>query len=91
MCNSRKDQFRIDLKPEGYLLVVPHQDRPGIIGAVGTLLGEANINIAGMYVGREAAGKRAVMVLTVDEPIPEALRERIAEAIDADIVRLIEL
>jgi D-3-phosphoglycerate dehydrogenase len=58
---------------------------------VGTLLGEANINIAGMYVGREAAGKRAVMVLTVDEPIDEAIIDRIKTAIDADVARLIEL
>lgn len=85
------DQFRIDLKPEGYMLFVRHTDRPGIIGQVGTLLGEANINIAGMYVGREAAGKRAVMVLTVDDPVAEPLLARIGETIDADVVRLIEL
>jgi D-3-phosphoglycerate dehydrogenase len=85
------DQFHIDLKPEGYMLFVRHTDRPGIIGTVGTLLGEANINIAGMYVGREAAGKRAVMVLTVDEPIDEAIIDRIKTAIDADVARLIEL
>lgn len=85
------DQFHIDLKPEGYMLFVRHTDRPGIIGQVGTLLGEAGINIAGMYVGREAAGKRAVMVLTIDEPVPETLLENIGPAIDADVVRLIEL
>jgi D-3-phosphoglycerate dehydrogenase len=85
------DQFHIDLKPEGFMLFVRHTDRPGIIGQVGTLLGQANINIAGMYVGREAAGKRAVMVLTLDEPIAEPLFNTIAPAIDADVVRLIEL
>jgi D-3-phosphoglycerate dehydrogenase len=43
---------------------------------VGTLLGEAGINIAGMHVGREAAGARAIMALLVDEPIPaETLEE----------------
>ncbi|MBM3457098.1 MAG: phosphoglycerate dehydrogenase, partial [Armatimonadetes bacterium] len=52
------DQFQIDLKPEGTLLWIRHQDRPGVIGKVGTRLGEAGINIAGMYVGREAAGQR---------------------------------
>ena len=73
------------------MLFVRHTDRPGIIGTVGTLLGEANINIAGMYVGREAAGKRAVMVLTVDEPLDEAIVDRIKTAIDADVARQIEL
>lgn len=85
------DQFNIDLRPEGYLLFARHHDRPGIIGAVGTLLGEAKINIAGMYVGREAAGQRAIMVLTVDEPVAEELLERIRQTIQAEFVRLVEL
>jgi D-3-phosphoglycerate dehydrogenase / 2-oxoglutarate reductase len=85
------DQFRIDLKPEGYLLFARHHDRPGIIGKVGTLLGEAGINIAGMYVGREAAGQRAIMVLTVDEPVSEELIDQIQAAVRAEFVRLVEL
>ncbi len=84
------DQFQIDLKPEGYLLLARHHDRPGIIGRVGTLMGEAGINIGGMYVGREAVGKRAIMVLTVDSPVPEKLREEIAREIEADYIGLIE-
>ncbi|HEU4753882.1 MAG TPA: phosphoglycerate dehydrogenase, partial [Armatimonadota bacterium] len=85
------DQFQIDLRPEGCMLFAQHHDRPGVIGKVGTMLGEAGINIGGMYVGREEAGKRAIMVLTVDEPIPAELLERIKTAIDAELVRLVEL
>jgi D-3-phosphoglycerate dehydrogenase len=85
------DQFHIDLEPEGFMLFARHTDRPGIIGKVGTLLGEAGINIAGMYVGREEAGKRAVMALTVDERVPDPLLARIKEAIGADAVRMVEL
>ncbi|MFN3651965.1 MAG: phosphoglycerate dehydrogenase [Armatimonadota bacterium] len=85
------DDFHIDLRPEGYLLFARHTDRPGIIGLVGTMLGDAGINIAGMYVGREAAGRRAIMVLTVDEAVPEELLNRIQEAIEADQVRLVDL
>jgi D-3-phosphoglycerate dehydrogenase / 2-oxoglutarate reductase len=85
------DQFQIDLKPEGFMLVARHTDRPGIIGRVGTLLGQANINIAGMHVGREAAGQRAIMILTVDERVPEPLLEEIREAIQAELVRQVEL
>jgi D-3-phosphoglycerate dehydrogenase len=85
------DQFQIDLKPEGYMVFAMHHDRPGVIGSIGTLLGNAAINIAGMYVGREAVGKRAIMVLTVDEPVPEALLEEIKTAIQAEFVRLVEL
>jgi D-3-phosphoglycerate dehydrogenase len=85
------DQFHIDLKPEGYLLIARHTDRPGIIGSVGTMLGQAKINIGGMYVGREERGKRAVMVLTVDEPVPEPLLEQILKEIEADFVRFVDL
>jgi len=85
------DHFQIDLKPEGYLLMALHTDRPGIIGSVGTLLGQASINIGGMFVGREAVGKRAVMVLTVDQPIPQELQDQIKSDIDADYVRVVEL
>lgn len=85
------DQFRIDLRPEGHLLFVRHTDRPGIIGAVGTLLGQAGVNIGGMYVGREAVGQRAIMVLTVDETVPDHLLEQIKSASHADYARFVEL
>jgi D-3-phosphoglycerate dehydrogenase len=85
------DQFAIDLRPEGHLLFARHHDRPGIIGTVGTMLGQARINIAGMYVGREAVGQRAIMVLTVDEAVSEELLEQIKDAIQAEFVRLVEL
>jgi D-3-phosphoglycerate dehydrogenase len=83
--------FEIDLQPQGYMLFARHMDRPGIIGIVGTLLGRAGINIAGMYVGREAVGKRAIMVLTVDEPVTDALLTEIEKEIQADFVRLVDL
>jgi D-3-phosphoglycerate dehydrogenase len=85
------DGFSIDLIPEGYMLIARHRDRPGVIGTVGTLMGANQINIAEMRVGREAAGKRAVMVLTVDDPVPERLLEEIRGAIDAEVVRFVDL
>jgi D-3-phosphoglycerate dehydrogenase / 2-oxoglutarate reductase len=85
------DRFQIDLKPEGYMLVIRHQDRPGVIGRLGTMLGEAGINIAGMYVGREAAGERAMMALTVDTPVPDELLGKVKDAIHADVVRQVDL
>ena len=85
------DRFQIDLKPEGHMIFVRHQDRPGVIGRLGTMLGDAQVNIAGMYVGREAVGKRALMLLTVDSPVPEELLDRVREAIHAEVVRQVEL
>lgn len=85
------DSFHIDLEPSGYMLFTRHTDRPGIIGRVGTLLGKNQINIGGMHVGREAVGQRAMMVLTVDDPIPEPLLTELAREIEADYVRFVEL
>jgi len=67
------DGHRLEVPPEGYLLVCTNQDRPGVVGRVGTLLGEGGINIAGMQLGREAPGGRALFVLSVDERPSEAL------------------
>ncbi len=70
------DGLFVDIKPEGILLFTEHQDRPGIIGRVGTLLGTNQVNIAGMHVGREQVGGRAIMILQVDDPIaPELLSQ----------------
>lgn len=68
----------LDIVAAGNLLLTSHQDRPGIIGRVGTALGEADINISFMHVGRRAPRAHAIMALGVDEEVPPALIERIA-------------
>ena len=72
------DGYRIDVLPAGNMLYVPHMDRPNIIGPVGMLFGEHNINIAGMQVGRKEIGGQAVMMLSVDAPVPEDTLKKIA-------------
>jgi D-3-phosphoglycerate dehydrogenase len=67
------NDFRIDLVPQGTFLMSWHADRPGIIGAIGTLLGRNNINIASMQVGRNHPRGDAVMILSVDEPVPDEI------------------
>ena len=52
---------------------------PGIIGKLGSLLGDHNVNIASMQVGRKIVRGEAVMVLSVDDPIPTSLLESILE------------
>lgn len=61
--------YSIDLQPEGHLLYIQHQDRPGAIGRVGTILGSHDVNIAAMQVGRRDIGGQAIMVLSVDKPV----------------------
>ncbi|GAB4444511.1 MAG: phosphoglycerate dehydrogenase [Chloroflexi bacterium OHK40] len=65
------DGYFVDFVPQGALLFTYHRDRPGMIGRVGTLLGAADVNISGMYVGRLAPREQAMMVLTLDEPASE--------------------
>jgi len=85
------DGYRVDAIPSGYMLYVPHLDRPRIIGPVGTLIGDHNINIAAMQVGRKQVGGKAVMLLSVDGEVPDITLKAIA-AIDGVIdVKMIKL
>jgi D-3-phosphoglycerate dehydrogenase / 2-oxoglutarate reductase len=54
-----------------------HRDMPGIIGKIGSLLGSFNVNIANMQVGRKIVRGDAVMVLNIDDPLPDGLLEEI--------------
>jgi D-3-phosphoglycerate dehydrogenase / 2-oxoglutarate reductase len=85
------DGQRIDLPAEGRLIVAAHTDRPGVIGAIGTLLGDHGINIGGMHVGRRGKGTRATMILNVDDPVPDPLLTEIKDRIAAEYVRQVEL
>lgn len=62
------DGFKIEIVPEGELLYIHNNDKPGVIGNLGTLLSKNNINIARMQFGREAPGGRAISVITIDSP-----------------------
>ncbi len=74
----RVNDYGLDVVPSSpYLLFIDHQDRPGMIGALGTLAGKRNINIAFMAVGRQAPGGKAMMVMGLDDPMPEEVLEKI--------------
>lgn len=73
----RFDGYTVDAVPEGQILVIPHIDRPRLIGPVGTLIGDHGVNIAGMQVGRQERGGKAVMFLAVDSSISRDLLEEI--------------
>jgi len=60
------DNYTLEVVPEGDMLVLMNNDKPGVIGNVGTLLGENNINIARMQFGRERPGGKAISVVSVD-------------------------
>jgi D-3-phosphoglycerate dehydrogenase len=63
------DDHIVDVPPSRHMLVVRNDDRPGMIGVVGTTLGRAGINIADMALGRGPTGEHALMVLATDSPV----------------------
>lgn len=85
------DDFAIDVAPEGYLLYIHHNDRPGVIGRVGSILGSNDVNIATMQVGRRDMGGDAIMMLTVDKPVSAELLDTMGELPEVKSVTQIEL
>ncbi len=79
----RINKFRLEVIPEGHLALIHNVDRPGSIGAIGVKLGEHQINIARMMVGREEDGERNIIFLRTDTPVPP---EVVKEIIDLDLV-----
>ena len=83
------DGYWVDFVPSGALLFTYHRDRPGMIGRVGTLLGAADVNISGMYVGRMAPREQAMMVLTLDDSVPPDILATINQ--EEDIQRAVHV
>jgi len=67
------DGFPINVPPTQHMLFTLHRDMPGIIGKLGSLLGSFNVNIASMQVGRKIVRGDAVMVLSLDDPLPDGI------------------
>ncbi len=65
----RINDFRLEAVPEGHLLLIYNEDRPGVIGRIGITLGDANINIARMQVGQDPGHNRNVILLTTAEVV----------------------
>jgi len=81
----------VDLGLADHMLFLKYADRPGVVGTVGRVLGEAGLNIAGMQVSRAAQGGEALVVLTVDDTIPQSLLTEIADEIGATSARAVNL
>ncbi len=88
----RVDNCWLDIVPTGgYFLFSDHRDRPGLLGAVGKITGDADINISTMHVSRLKPRGQALMVLALDEPLPEEQRQQILSLPDIYTVKLVKL
>ena len=85
------DNFDLDLPPTDNLLFLRYADKPGVVGTVGNALGNSKINIAGMQVARESAGGSALMAITVDSPVSDAVAETVKKETGAELVRSVTL
>jgi D-3-phosphoglycerate dehydrogenase len=83
--------FLTDFTPEEHMLVITYADKPGLIGKIGTILGEAGINIGSMNLGRRAKAGEAMVVLSLDTPADEATIERLAAAVEAHFIKAVQM
>jgi D-3-phosphoglycerate dehydrogenase len=88
----RVNDYWIDIYPcEGYFLFCNHLDRPGLLGSVGKITGDANINISAMHVGRLKPRGQALMILLWDEVLPEIHRRQLLALTDMYSTRMVKL
>ena len=85
------DGYEVDVEITDHMAFFRYADRPGVIGTVGRILGEAGVNIAGMQVARDAKGGQALVALTVDSAIPAESLDELATSISADWARSADL
>jgi len=83
--------FMTDFQPEEHMLVMTYEDKPGLIGRIGTILGEAGINIGSMNLGRRAKAGEAMLVLSLDTPATSEVLERIADAVGARFIKAVHM
>lgn len=87
----RLGKLVVDVRPKGRMIVLTNQDRPGMIGQVGSLLGSHGVNISDMRVGRLAPQGEAVMVILVDEDVPAATLKELSSVAGITGVRWVRL
>jgi D-3-phosphoglycerate dehydrogenase / 2-oxoglutarate reductase len=71
------DGFALEVIPRGHMILFTNNDKPGVIGKIGTILGQCDVNIAGMQLGREVEGGRALALLLVDDPVRKEVLDRV--------------
>ena len=81
----------VEATPEGHMLFITNNDKPGIVGAVGTTLAEGNINIGSISFGREKQGGLVISVVNVDSDVPDAVLEKLRKKKDILFVKLIKV
>ena len=87
----RLRDLHVEFVPEGHILVLAYEDRPGMVGRIGSILGRHNVNIASMHVGRRTRRGRAIVVLLLDDDVSPEVLEEVGKSVEADFARVIRL
>ncbi len=83
--------FMTDFTPEEHMLVISYEDRPGMLGKIGTIFGESGVNIGNMNLGRRKDEGEAMVVFSIDSPADEATVERIRKEVNARFIKAVHM
>jgi len=81
----------MDFAPEEHMLLLNYNDRPGMIGRIGTIMGQHDINIGAMNLGRREKKGEAMVILSVDSAVPAHVVEEIKTATEATFIKAIHM
>ena len=76
---TRLGAYRLDMEPADVMLITRHTDKPGMVGRVGAMLGEADVNISAMHLARTRPREDALMILALDDDVPPAVEAAIRD------------
>lgn len=83
--------FQMDFTPEEYMLLLSYQDRPGMIGKIGMIMGQHDINIGSMNLGRREKKGEAMVILSLDSQVPQSVVEEVKKATEATFIKALHL
>jgi D-3-phosphoglycerate dehydrogenase len=70
-------EYRLDMEPSDVMLITRHTDKPGMVGRIGAMLGEADVNISAMHLARVRPREDALMILALDDDVPGGVEDAI--------------
>jgi D-3-phosphoglycerate dehydrogenase len=83
--------YRVDFVPEEHMLLITYKDRPGMIGKIGLVMGEHDINIAAMNLGRQEKMGEAMVIISLDSPVPSHVVDEVGSVVEASFIKYLHL
>jgi len=87
----RLRDYTMDFTPDEHMLMLNYEDRPGMIGKIGTIMGQHDINIASMNLGRSQKKGEAMVILSLDSPVPPPVVEELQTATEASFIKALKM